>query len=497
MRGPRILLALGLLMVPMLLAGCAKKKLLAIGDLPPETTLFVQGPVDPVNHVVRLYWFGSDTDGEVVGYELRFKNPEAPADTQWVFTTKTDSTFAVFAPAGLSMPLFEVRAVDDAGQRDPSPAREDFTFTNQAPSVSFTPRLKTTDSTYAVVTLSWVGTDPDGNAGVMRYLVGLDTIPAALHLVTGTTFTIDTTDFKIGGVFPATRPRQAYVRAIDDGGRASGWDSVRWVVREPASPGMHPRLLLVDDVPAETPGNFPTDSIWANTASRNLPPGSFSTLTLEFTQPFRTAKDLAETCRMFDAVVWYRGSLATYSQVMQQYQDGLATYLDGGGKVLFESLHLVDGDNDAGALSNDWTTRYFGSRALIFAGIAGRADSTVAWSIGPGYVDTLGDGSTVVHRSDLHSTVFDDSLREGAIVGGLRGFDVRDTGYVALWARDSSITPRVPRSIPVAVTVPVPESPPGPGRVIAVTVPMRGANGFANIPRFVAKMFAQLGLTGP
>jgi len=76
-------------------------------------------------------------------------------------------------------------------------------------------------------------------------------------------------------------------------------------------------------------------------------------------------------------------------------------------------------------------------------------------------------------------------------------FAVRDTHFVALWAADSALSPRVARSIPVAVSVPVPESPPGPGRVIVFTVPLRSANGFFNAPRIFAKMFQQMGLNGP
>src|SRR5882762_2307670 len=155
---------LGAGLVLALLAGCAKKKVLAIDNLAPETTLFIQGPVDTVNHVVRLFWFGSDPDGDVAGFELRFKNPALPADTQWVFTTRTDSVFTIFTPAGYTMPVFEVRSIDDAGLRDPSPAREDFQFSNQAPSVHFDQRLLTTDTTYASVTLAWSATDPDGEA---------------------------------------------------------------------------------------------------------------------------------------------------------------------------------------------------------------------------------------------------------------------------------------------------------------------------------------------
>jgi hypothetical protein len=489
--------ALAVCLVPALIAGCAKKKLLSIGNLPPETTLFVQGPVDTVNHVVHLYWFGSDPDGDVLGYELRFKNPATPADTQWVFTPRTDSVFTVFTPAGYAMPLFEVRSIDDLGQRDPSPAREDFQFQNQPPTVAFTQRLRATDTTYASATLTWSANDPDGDARAMRFLVGLDTVPAALHLVAGTTVTIDTTDFKEGGVYPVTKPRMAFIRAIDDGGRASGWDSVRWVVREPAAPGVHPRLLLIDDVPISNPAHTLLDTLYYNTAERNLPAGSYSILQLELTQPFRSAANLAQTCKLFDAVVWYRGTSAGFSSVMQTYQDGLATFLDGGGQLMIESLNLIAGENATGALRNDWVTRYLGSTDLIRSPIPGRQDSTVSWGISSGYADTLPDGTPVLHRADLHSTLYQDSLRNGVITLGLRGFAVRDTGNVALWARDSTLSPRVARGIPVAVSVPVPENPSGPGRVVVFTFAIRAANGFLNAPHFLAKVFQQMGLTGP
>ena len=74
-----------LLTVTLLLAGlvsaiasCAKKKEVFAPNLPPETLVFVRGSLDTVNHVVRLYWFGSDPDGNVVDYQVRFVGPAAP-----------------------------------------------------------------------------------------------------------------------------------------------------------------------------------------------------------------------------------------------------------------------------------------------------------------------------------------------------------------------------------------------------------------------------------
>ena len=505
-----VLVAVGAAMV---LAGCAKKKFLAVDNLPPETSLFVQGSLDTVNHVVQIYWFGSDPDGEVSGFELRFKNPAAPNDTDWVYTTRTDSLFTVLTPSGYAAPLFQVRAIDNAGVRDPSPAYADFQFSNQPPTVQFTRRFVPTDTTYASATLTWTSADPDGNAAAMHFLIGLDSLgqrptsPGAFHLVTGNTFTVDTTDFQIAGAYPSTRPRQAFIQAIDDGGRMSAWDSVRWVVRAPSAPGVHPKLLLIDDVT----GTTLHDNVYRGTVNANLPPGSFSVLRMEFTftpgQPnrmFRSEKDVLQTFRQFDTVIWYRGtegqsvsgSAPTFSPVMHDYQDALAAYVDGGGKLMIESLNLVAGENAVGALDNDWTGRYLGSRDLILA-YRGDAygDSSVAWSIAPGYVDTIPDPD-VTYRTDLHSTVFQDSLRNNINTNGLRGFAVIDTGLVALWARDSDLSPRVARDIPIAVTVPVAGSPAGAGRVIVFTTPIGGATGFglAATQRFLCKVLLQMGL---
>lgn len=501
------LIVLAALLAIVATAGCAKRKIVAVENLPPETTLFVQGSLDTVNHVVRLFWFGSDPDGEIVGYEFMIDNPAQPESAHWVFTNRTDSLFTIHAPAGYAMPTFRVRAIDNsptprpsdapvnapAGQRDPSPAIQDFQFSNQAPTVRFTQRLIPTDTTYASVTLAWTATDPDGNDQALRFQVGLDTVPAALHLVAGNGVTLDTTDFKVAGEYPTTRPRQAFIRAIDDGGRTSAWDSVRWVVRAPAS--VHPNLLLIDDVPGAT---GPLDNpYWL--AARNLPAGSVSILRLEFTQPFRSVKDLAQTFRLFDAVIWYRGTQGQtgfFSTVMRDYQDGMAAYLDGGGKLMIESLNLIEGHRAIGALRPDWVTRYMGSTDLIYAPLAGEADTSASWSIAPGHtiVDTIPDPDvTYTFRSDLRSTILDDSLRNNINTNGLRGFAVIDTlNHVALWARDSTLSPLVDRDIPIAVTVPVPGT--VSGRLVVFTTPLGGANGFGNVNRFLCKVFQHMGL---
>ncbi|MBI3540075.1 MAG: hypothetical protein HY076_07360 [Candidatus Eisenbacteria bacterium] len=263
-------------------------------------------------------------------------------------------------------------------------------------------------------------------------------------------------------------------------------------------PAPHPRLLLIDDVPATNPANVRADTMWLNNVTRDLPAGSFSLLKLEVTQPFRSPKDVLQTFRQFDAVIWYRDIQPDFSTLLNVNQDAIAAYLDGGGKFLIEGRNLIDGLGSSGPLRGDWVTRYLGSTDLILSPITGRVDSTVAWNITAGFVDSLdANNPAVLFNIYLRSPAYQDSLWNRSNQGGLRGFEVLDTNYVALWAADSALSPRVPRSIPIAVTVPVPANPPGPGRIIVFTLPIRVANSYFNLPRYLGKVFHQMGLDGP
>jgi hypothetical protein len=476
-------LALLVLVALAFLAGCSPRRML-VPRLSPETTVFVQGPVDTVSYRVHLYWFGSDPDGYVVAYELRFINPIQPADTQWVRTTSTDSVFAVYTPTGLSQPVFEVRAVDNEGMADPTPARQTFKFSNQAPTLAIGSGPGPNDTTFASVTVSWVATDPDGDIGNATYRVWLDGHDTDPDITTATTYTVPTDRFLQGGAL-LSGPRTLSVQAIDEAGYATVPQSLQWYVRAPVT-GSRARLLIIDDSPGTSPPQVRQDSLFVNTADRNLPVGTFSILKLESSQPFRSAMDLEQTLKLFEAVIWYRGAESTSQPILTNYRDGLAHYLESGGRFFIESQQLVAGEGAPGILPESWVQRYFGSDFLYRHGASTPLDSVVSWGI----AISDDNGNPVI----LRSSVFSDSL--GMTLGGyggLRGFAVTDTQYVALWARAGNLTEGNTFDVPIGVTVPQP----GGGRLVAITVPIRSANSFGSVPRFLAKIFAQLGLTGP
>ena len=138
-------------------AGCGTKKLVEPVSFP-HTIIFVQGPVDTVNHIVSLHWYGTDPHGYIVGYEVRLLNPAAPADTLWRFTVRKDTLLTVLTPTGFTEAVFEARAINDRGVRDPDPARQTFDFSNRPPVVTIVGKpspIDHSDTTFASLTGTW------------------------------------------------------------------------------------------------------------------------------------------------------------------------------------------------------------------------------------------------------------------------------------------------------------------------------------------------------
>lgn len=117
-----------------------------------------------LNSTVRLNWFGTDKDGYVVGFEISFDNQN------WTYTTLLDSTFSFSIPAGQDTTdvNFYVRAIDNEGLTDPTPAFLAVPLKNTAPTASFNNDLGPTDTALIVSTFNWNASDPDGNTSISK-----------------------------------------------------------------------------------------------------------------------------------------------------------------------------------------------------------------------------------------------------------------------------------------------------------------------------------------
>jgi len=422
-------------------------------------------------------------------------NPEdtVAADSAWQYTTASDKVVAIYTPQGHARPTFYVRAIDNLGERDPHPAVETFLFRNHPPVVTwrFLPNHgDRSDTSFAAVTIGWNISDPDGDLSLTKYRVWLDGNEATPDIVTGyLQFSVPSSRFKVGGLW-TTGPRTIFVQAIDDGGMAGNTISTTWIVRSPVpnpdyTPGHRPgRLLIINDVQKSEPMHF-ADSLYTNTAIRNLPDGSWSVMRVEAFQPFKTQMDALQTLNLYDAVVWYRGSADSVATLIQTFQPALQAYLDGGGNLYLEGLYMVQGVNTPGALTPDFAQSYLDCNeesALRNHWRSTSHDSTGGWSNVLGWYG---------------STMFADSIRQQAMPSyggsdGLRVFNVNHAGDIALMAAPGTLSPANPDSMPVGVSVLQPSG----GRAVVMSVPiLQRAQG--NGPRFLAKIFAQLGLIHP
>ena len=482
-------------------AACSTKKVMQ-PNVAPQTRLFVQydandGGPHTVYHIAHLYWYGSDPDGFVQGYDIRFIWPDGDQNPPWTRTKNTDSTFVIPDPTGIANPTFQVRAVDNEGLVDPQPPQQVFSFSNQAPVVTLVDPPGLGEVTFASQTIDWVGVDPDGDANLLTYHVWLEGNEANPHILTGNEFTLPTSDFLVAGQLRAhLDTATVFVQAIDPGGRLSNIASATWRVRPPVpDPAQRARLLLIDDVGSSESGGSGYDNFYAQAITRSqIPAGSWSVIQLESGRNFRSSKDLEQTLKLFDAVVWYRGParyFSTRDTLLPRHVDGLEAYLDAGGKFYLESYDMIASGQDFGLLTEDFMHTYLGSNYLYKHKPFGASDSIVTWSIAKAYDDVVG-GVTVTHPAILHSTLFADSLQSNLnSPEGMRVFGVRDTNDVVLWARDSTLYQRQVFDAPVAVR----SSLPGGGKVIVTTIPPAPLNKFPGSQlRFIDKIFNYLGI---
>lgn len=192
-----------------LATGCGSNELIGeeVPNTPPDTQVEATPPnLDATSFTIDLYWSGADPDGRVEYYEwVVTSNGEdnvfSAADTtgvdKWNKTFVSDSTFVVSAdipdfPADVDNPLlddpqvirywqthtFVIRAVDDRGVADPTPATVSFTATTLTPRVTVTepnfPLATTCSQGPRALSFRWEATDPDNSDGgpeAVRYVL--------------------------------------------------------------------------------------------------------------------------------------------------------------------------------------------------------------------------------------------------------------------------------------------------------------------------------------
>ena len=254
----RVLRAAGLvgLLVVTALSGCRRENPSNFdSNLAPET--FISGaPAESsfAFYQVHVFWNGSDPDGVIDHYEFavtdsnKVPGEDTPEFSGYFRTDRTDSVFRLSAdnPQILGH-RFYVRAVDNEGKTDPTPAwtyfiANDFNF----PNVVFTRGVGTWSDRYgnphSIVVKSnnrFDPTDTIGVGGCVDYAWdGFDVDPGGF--VTGFLYRESASTVFLGGTLADTAFAKCYtptfngkdavhVKAVDDAGAATFTDSVRAV----------------------------------------------------------------------------------------------------------------------------------------------------------------------------------------------------------------------------------------------------------------------------
>lgn len=324
----------------LLLAGCGEEAGPLHPNQPPETVITYAGPVDTVNSHLRVRWWGEDADGDVVGYETRWTFAGTTEPGPWTFTAATTDSFPLPAPLGAAVHIFEVRAVDDSGLRDPTPARQDYAVRDRRPRILFSDPAGLDDVTLPAVTIVFRVLDDDGQDTIGETEAWLDGAEDRPHRIAWpeSLATFAPADFDRYG------QRTLYLRAKDDAGAASDVISHTWTVTAPVG-----EVLLVDDMPDAIAGALTFTDPFYRAALDSVLGGRPYTVHKIEDAAFRTTDEAAAILGLFDVVVWYQGTNAVVGgqnqavdvTSLRRSAGAIRDLLARGGRMLLSTMNAV------------------------------------------------------------------------------------------------------------------------------------------------------------
>lgn len=325
----------------------------ALGNGAPETYLVTDTIIrfgdDRLESEVTLQWWADDPDGYISGYEFSFDAVVSEA-TEWQFTTAQDSTFILAPPPGADSAdfVFHIRAVDNNGLYDPTPASLTIPVKNSPPVISILPGLNTPKRSFPALRFYWVGDDPDGLQNLSHYELFFNDTAAAPFILPSTVSSaiFEATDpaaeaftcrvFANGGAVAepvlmgglvADAWNTLYIRAVDQSNATSPFavtDSV-FVKR------VHSNVLLVNGYTTTTNEAFYLSHLASNGISVVDTMQVFETAGGAYTQQSADNLTQGKIFAMFDAIVWFSNNADNSFSLAQKTTEA---FFNSGGKML-------------------------------------------------------------------------------------------------------------------------------------------------------------------
>lgn len=348
---------------------------------PPRTELSVRDSSlvdlisddDRLASTVYVSWTGTDPDGYVVSFDLRYyPDDEMPSsDEGWTNTTRTDTLILLPIPRGASFSnvVFEVRAIDNDGLRDPNPARTVFPIKNSPPTLRLLQAEVPADTTYPVASFGWNADDPEGEETIERIDVSLNDSLEFVSLPGETRFITLVADFDsesfdgtvdaeifTGRSFQSTGLRLSgmrldgdnvfYARSVDQTDTTSTVQSHEWFVNKPAGD-----VLFVNDFRRPGAGriqDFHLDLLLEYTGRTEvdvwdltLPYATGSTVVPIRSENLPTLADptLRQTLALFRYIYWVTSSSTNSAQGnnLPFAASVMDTFFNNGGKLMVHS----------------------------------------------------------------------------------------------------------------------------------------------------------------
>lgn len=322
-------------------------------NVAPETSTIIDTIIrfgdDRLESQVELSWWGDDADGFVTGYEFTFDAMITDA-TEWIYTDAQDSTFILAPPVGEDSSdfVFHIRAIDNFGLADASPASLVIPVKNSPPSIVIIPGLNNPVKSFPVLKYYWQGTDPDGEANLLQYELFFNDTTAAPYILdkTVTSAIFEAVDPGAGEftcrVYPNTSEianaenisglkadtwNKLFIRTVDQSNAKSEFavaDSV--YVKKVSS-----TILLVDGYSSTANENFYASHLINNGFGVFDTIQIFDTESGDYTQQSADNLTQEKVFDLFDLIIWFSNDAGNSFSLAQKTT---ASFFNSGGKML-------------------------------------------------------------------------------------------------------------------------------------------------------------------
>ena len=406
--------------------GCSKKHVSApLGNQPPDTWFLNNIPRqgDTLPDRALLFWTGKDPDGRIIAYEYVIDNtagqwtyltPDTAGTAQYIgnsllkFGTPTQDTIQFTVPDLVGVHTLFVRAVDNLGQRDPSPASRAFTLKTVAPNTQILSGPVEGDTLFCLpaFTATWNGItysvnpsdtmDPDG--WVTGWYYALDeTIPnrQTWRFTTNPSCTLSNL---------ADGQHLFAISAVDNADAVDPTPAIRHFTTY--RPLLNQGILLVDETRNGSgarglPNDAQVDTVY-HTALR----GAGRSWT-DWDNSDGTTRPPKEVLRRHSTVIWHSDEVQGGTQMFAQDSAKIRDYLNVGGKLWLIGLRNLTGLN--GGVDPNNKSYAAGTFEHDFLGLSAAntnllSDSSFVgvWGVFSGYPDMDTDSMKIIANQHGH-----------------------------------------------------------------------------------------------